>query len=161
MTVASTDPSYAHQGDTQLTVRVLGSGFAPGSKAKWIRGSDSTSVTTNSTAYVSSTELRAVISVSGTAPLALYDVMVANLDGKKGVGAEKFAVTTATVLGVGTLGGDAIVNDVNDLGHVVGYFDLAGPFVYDGSRLVSLGATGQAWGISPTGDIVVGRDVSP
>jgi hypothetical protein len=159
--VTSTNPSYAHRGDTQVSVHVYGSGFAAGARAQWSLGGDTTSVTTSSTLFVSSTELVAVITVAGTAPLALYDVSVTNRDGKKGVGAELFAVTTATVVGPGTLGGDVIVNEINDLGQVVGYFDQAGPFVTDSNTIISLGSTGQAWGISPSGDVVVGRDNAP
>jgi hypothetical protein len=159
--VTSTNPSYGHRGDTQLSVHVFGSGFASGARAKWSLGGDTVSVTTNSTTFVSSTELVAVITVSSTAPIDLYDVMVTNLDGKKGVGAELFAVTTAQIVGSGTLGGDVIVNEISDAGNVVGYFDQAGPFVSDGNAIISLGTTGQAWGVSPSGDVVVGRDNAP
>jgi len=160
-TVTSTNPSYAHRGDTQVSVHVFGSGFAAGANAQWSLGADTTSVTTSSTTLVSSTELVAVITVSGTAPLALYNVSVTNRDGKKGVGAELFAVTTATVVGPGTIGGDVIVNEISDQGNVVGYFDAAGPFVSNGNMIISLGSTGQAWGVSPSGDVVVGRDQAP
>jgi len=159
--VSSTNPSYGHRGDVQLSVHIFGSGFEAGAQAKWSLGADSTSVVTNSTTLVSSTELIAVITVANTAPIDLYDVAVTNLSGKKGVGAELFAVTTATVVGSGTLGGDVIVNEISDLGHVVGYFDRAGPFISDGNTLISLGTTGQAWGVSPGGDVVVGRDDAP
>lgn len=159
--VSSTNPSYGHRGDVQLSVHVFGSGFEAGAKAKWSLGADSTSVVTSSTTLVSSTELIAVITVANTAPIDLYDVAVTNLSGKKGVGAELFAVTTATVVGSGTLGGDVIVNEMNDLGQVVGYFDQSGPFVTDGNTIISLGSTGQAWGISSSGDVVVGRDLAP
>jgi len=160
-TVTSTNPSYAHRGDTQLSVHVFGSGFAAGAKAQWSVGTDSVSVTTNSTTVVSSSELVAVITVASTAPIDLYDVTVTNLGGKKGVGAELFAVTTAAIVGSGTLGGDVIVNEMNDLGQVVGYFDRGGPFVSVGNTLVSLPGGAQPWGISPTGDVVVGRDSTP
>ena len=160
-TVTSTNPSYAHRGDSQVSVHVFGSGFTTGAKARWSLGGDTTAVTTSSTTVLTSTELVAVITVSGTAPLALYDVLVTNADGKKGVGAELFAVTTATVVGPGTIGGDVIVNEISDLGQVVGYFDQAGPFVTDSNTIISLGSTGQAWGVSPSGDVVVGRDNAP
>ena len=160
-TVTSTNPSYAHRGDTQVSVHVFGSGFASGATAQWALGADTTSVTTNSTTFVSASELVAVITVSGTAPLALYNVAVTNRDGKKGVGAELFAVTAATIVGPGTIGGDVIVNEISDLGNVVGYFDAAGPFVTAGNTIISLGSTGQAWGVSPSGDVVVGRDNAP
>jgi hypothetical protein len=142
-------------------VHVFGSGFAAGANAQWSIGVDSTSITTSSTAFVSSTELVAVITVQATAPLALYNVSVTNRDGKKGVGAELFAVTAATIVGPGTIGGDVIVNEISDGGNVVGYFDAAGPFVTNGNTIISLGSTGQAWGVSPTGDVVVGRDYAP
>jgi hypothetical protein len=162
VTVTATNPSYAHRGETGVKVRVLGTGFTSGAKAKWILGTDSTSVTVNSTTFISSTELEADITVTGSAPLDLYDVRVMLTDGKKGVGAEKFAVTTATLLGFGPVG-DAIVQDVNDLGQVVGYFDAGGgPFVYDGTNNVLLeGSSGQPFGISPTGDVIIGRDSKP
>jgi len=159
--VTSTNPSYARRGDTQVSVHVIGSGFASGAKAQWSVGTDTTSVTTNSTTLLSSTELVVIITVSGTAPLALYDVSVTNRDGKKGVGAELFAVTTATLVGPGTIGGDVVVNEISDSGNVVGYFDAAGPFVTEGNTIISLGSTGQAWGVSPKGDVVVGRDNAP
>jgi hypothetical protein len=161
LTVTSTNPSYAHRGDTKVSVHVFGSGFAAGANAQWTLGVDTTSVTTGSTTLVSSTELVAVITVSGTAPLALYNVSVTNRDGKKGVGAELFAVTAATIVGPGTIGGDVIVNEISDQGNMVGYFDAAGPFVTNGNTIISLGSTGQAWGVSPTGDVVVGRDNAP
>jgi hypothetical protein len=160
-TVTSTNPSYAHRGDTKVTVHVIGTGFAPGATAAWSDGTDTTSVTTESTNYISATEVVAVIDVSAAAPIALYNVSVTNRDGKKGVGAELFAVTTAVVVGTGTLGGDAIVNEINDLGQVVGYFDASGPFITSGNTIISLGATGFANGVSPSGDVVVGRDDAP
>jgi len=160
-TVTSTNPSYAHRGDTKLTVHVFGTGFTGGANAQWSLGTDTTSVSTESTSFVSATEIIAVIDVSGTAPIASYNVSVTNRDGKKGVGAELFAVTTAVVVGSGTLGGEVIVNEINDQGQVVGYFVAAGPFITSGNTIISLGATGFANGVSPNGDVVVGRDNAP
>lgn len=154
VSVNSATPNYGHQGDA-LAVHVYGSGFANGAKATWVLAGDSTQVVTISTTFVSSSELIANVQVSSTATLSLYDIVVANKDGKKGVGAELFAVTTATPLGTGTLGDDATVLGMNDLGYVVGY--AGPPFVFDGSKMISLGS-GQAWGIDPSGDVVVGRD---
>jgi len=92
-TVNSADPASSAQ-DTTLDVRVLGSGFDNGSRADWaIDGVTSpANVRTNSTRYVSGTELVANITVSATAPLVLYDIIVTTLLGKKGIGAEKFEV---------------------------------------------------------------------
>jgi hypothetical protein len=82
--------------NTTLDVRVLGSGFASGTRAVWALAGDTafatTRVTTNSTVFVSSTELIANITIAADAPLALFDVVVITLAGKKGIGIEKFAV---------------------------------------------------------------------
>jgi len=73
------------------------------------------------------------------------------------VGTEKFEVTTATVLGAGTIGGDMNVMAMNDQGSVAGYAGEA--WVYDKltEALVALGA-GQAWGIDALGTTALGRD---
>jgi hypothetical protein len=151
--VASVLPSFARQ-DTALQVRVFGSGFAEGASATWSLGGDTTKVRVNATQVVSSTELSVSISVLVDAPVALYDVEVTNRDGKKGIGAERFEVTTAEVLG--TTGGDAHVYGISESGQVAGYAETA--FVFeDGAGLTSLG-TGQAWGLDPLGTVVVGRN---
>jgi len=97
VSVNSANPDSAHQGDVQVSVHVFGSGFAPGAKAKWSLSGDTTQVQTNSTTYVSSTEVVAVITVSSTATIASYDISVTNTDGKKGVGAELFAIQSSGV----------------------------------------------------------------
>jgi hypothetical protein len=151
--VASVQPSFARQ-DTTLDVRVFGSGFAEGASVRWSLGGDTTKIRVNGTQVVSATELRANITVLSDAPVALYDVEVTNRDGKKGIGAERFEVTTAEV--VGSTGGDAQVYAISESGQVAGYAATA--FVFeDGAGLTSLG-TGQAWGIDPSGTAVVGRN---
>jgi len=92
VTVTSTDPTYAFQGDSVLTVRVKGTGFAAGAHASWQINGDTTHVHEISTSFVSSTEVVATIKVDIDAPTALYDVVVTLLNGKKGVGAELFTV---------------------------------------------------------------------
>lgn len=123
VTVSSTDPAYGFQGDSMLTVRVRGSGFATGARASWQLNGDTTHVHEISTTYVSSTEVVAVIKVDADAPIALYDVVVTLIGGKKGVGAEMFAVKSVnerqqlpipiamTVQGVGPLGPYRVLND--------------------------------------------------
>lgn len=92
VTVTSTDPTYAFQGDSVLTVRVKGTGFAVGAHASWQINGDTTHVHEISTSFVSSTEVVATIKVDVDAPTALYDVVVTLVGGKKGVGAELFTV---------------------------------------------------------------------
>lgn len=94
LTVTSTDPTSAPQ-DTTLAVTVYGSGFTTGAKATWSLNGDTTLVHVKSTKVVSSTQLVATVIVPGTAPVASYDVQVMLVGGKKGVGAELFAVTPA------------------------------------------------------------------
>ncbi len=159
-TVASTNPSYAHR-DTTLDVHVFGSGFTSGAKATWVLSGDTTLVHVKSTTVVSSGELVANVEVPAGAPLALYDVQVALVDGKKGVGAELFEISTAVVLDTGTNGGDAVVYAISEDLSVAGYGTSGGTFVYDASvgTLLSLGS-GQGWGIDPLGTAVVGRDAN-
>jgi hypothetical protein len=92
VTVTSTDPNNALQGVT-LDVRVLGSGYDRGSKAQWARsGILSPNVTTNSTQFVSPSELLANITIASVADTGLYDVLVTTSKGKKGIGSELFTV---------------------------------------------------------------------
>ena len=93
--VTATNPSTGTQGQ-RLAVSVLGSGFNSTAVASWERnGASDPGVTIHSTAYVSSTEVIADITIAEDAEIALYDVAVEVLvDGtrKKGVGVEKFEV---------------------------------------------------------------------
>ena len=81
---------------------MLGSGFSQGTRAIWaIKGDTTFAVTkvkTNSTTFVSSTELVANITISADASLSLYDVVALTATGKKGIGIECFTVTT--VIGI-------------------------------------------------------------
>ena len=92
VTVTSTDPTYAFQGDSVLTVHVKGTGFTAGAHTSWPVSGDTTHVHEISTTYVSPTEVVSTIKVDLNAPTALYDVVVTLVGGKKGVGAELFAV---------------------------------------------------------------------
>ena len=109
-TVKSADPDSASTNVT-LDVRVLGSGYDPGSRAIWALNGDTaltlTKIRTNSTRYVSSREVVANITIAADAVAQLYDVVVVTAGGKKGIGIELFAVT------VGASGGPytAVLND--------------------------------------------------
>jgi len=91
-TVTSTNPPFAPQ-DTTLDVHVFGTGFTKGAKATWSLNGDTTRVHVNSTKLIGSTELVANLAVPSDAPVASYDVVVTLSTGKKGIGAELFAVT--------------------------------------------------------------------
>jgi hypothetical protein len=92
--VKSAEPSFGAQGQQHLSVRILGSGYDPSAVARWERnGVVDTKITVHSTTYVSSTELRADISIAPDADTTLYDVTVIGDNGrKKGVGVELFEV---------------------------------------------------------------------
>lgn len=93
-TVDDADPASAPQ-DTTLDVRVLGSGFDDGSKAAFLLDGNATNkVVTNSTRFVSSTEVVANITIAADAQPDFYDVQVTTRRGKKGVGIELFEITT-------------------------------------------------------------------
>jgi hypothetical protein len=152
VTVASTSPRYGDRGST-LDVRITGTGFATGAQATWLlRGvADPAKVRTNSTTYVSATEVVANITISGDADLSYWDVQIM-AGGKNGVGTEAFEVTSAEVLGTaGSVGG------MSDAGQVVGT-TAGNAYVYDDSfGMLTLGA-GQGEGIDPLGTMVFGRD---
>lgn len=163
--VTSASPSYAHR-DTTLNVRIVGSGFSAGAVAEWALGGipNAAKIRTNSTQFVSSTELVANITISADADLALWDIAVMLIGGKKGVGTELFEVTTAVIIGGGSgiggnVGGTSEQVGTNEPVSVAGYGDLSGAWVYDAisGAAVDLGP-GQGWGIDPTGTIVFGRD---
>jgi hypothetical protein len=92
-TVTSTSPAEAPQAVT-IDVHVFGGGFDRGSKADFQRGGVSDpKVHVNGTAYLSSSELVANVTIAADAPTVTYDVAVTTSSGKKGIGTELFVVT--------------------------------------------------------------------
>ncbi|HEY6225026.1 MAG TPA: Ig-like domain-containing protein, partial [Gemmatimonadales bacterium] len=93
VTVSAANPDSATQ-DTTLDVHVLGGGFDRGSTAQWEQGGViSPNVKTNSTKYVSSSELVANITIALSASTGSYDILVTTSKGKKGIGSELFTIT--------------------------------------------------------------------
>ena len=162
-TVKSTAPDSATV-DSTLNVHVFGSGFDVGSRAQWaLNGVPSDKVATNSTQFVSPTELVANISIAPDATLASYDVMVTTSSGKGGIGTELFVITAKTTA-LPTLGGTATANAINDAGTIAGAStDAANSLtavkwtMQNGSWTVTPlpgGLSGNALGINASGDIV-------
>ena len=154
LAVSSTSPGFGDQGTT-VDVHVFGSGFTAGAQATWLlHGTPDAHVRTNSTTYVSSTELVANITIASDAQLAFWDVQVALSNGKNGVGSDCFEVTSAEVLG--TTGGDVNVYGISEQLQVVGYATNGGGFVYDDAAgLVNLGSL-QVMAIDPRGAVAAG-----
>ncbi|MEN8182536.1 MAG: hypothetical protein ABFS46_08380 [Myxococcota bacterium] len=92
VTVTSAVPSKVPQGAT-ANVRVGGTGFEPGSVVEiLLDGKKTRKVKTNSTTFVSDTELIANITVESDAALAAYDVRATTPRKKKGIGLELLEV---------------------------------------------------------------------
>jgi probable HAF family extracellular repeat protein len=130
---------------TTLTVVVNGSGFTAGSRAIWALNGDTTftvtKIQTNSTTFISSTQLSANITIGNTAPLDLYDVVVITPLGKKGIGIELFAVTPQFVdLGEGD---GSIATAMSDAGQIVGWGGPGGPFLWENGVIRRFGSVGE------------------
>jgi hypothetical protein len=151
-TVTSTLPKSGGKGRT-LDVHVYGTGFANGATATWaLHGvADPSKVRTNSTTFVSSTELIANITIAPDATIDYWDVQVAAaFCCKTGIGTEMFEVTTALPVGPG-----GIAYGVNDAGDIAGM--SSGAFVVSGAdaSFSDLGPR-KATGISQDGLVAVG-----
>jgi uncharacterized delta-60 repeat protein len=94
--VSQAVPDNADQGTVYLNVTIKGKGFKKGAIAKWlVTGSeaDTGGVTVNSTAFVSSSELRANITVAPNAQTEKkLDIKVTLTSGRTGKGIELFSV---------------------------------------------------------------------
>jgi hypothetical protein len=140
LAVTRTAPTAGDQGQT-LDVHVYGTGFTPGAVATWaLQGvANPAKVRTNSTTFISDTELVANVTIAPDASIAYWDVIVA-ASGKSGVGTESFEVTSAIV--IAPSGGAA---DVNAFGDVTGYMGTGPTEVHAfGWTPVSVGATSGA-----------------
>jgi hypothetical protein len=154
--VSSANPPYGDQGTT-LDVQVLGSGFDASATATWLlNGVANAHVHTNKTTFVSPTQLTANITIDQSAQIALWDVQVALVGGKNGVGSDLFAVTTAQVLSTQPV---TFVAGSNNLGDIAGYItNTDNAFIYDDATgFVKLGPH-QARAIGPDASIAFGSD---
>jgi len=160
-------PAEGAQGTINLQVHLVGSGFDNGSNAIWLRdGSPAADVVTNSTTYVSDSELIADITIDAAALTTVYDIEVTTRRGKKGVGVELFSVKKPGEVAPGyTLSffanPDAYVNDVSDsdvlagsLGGEPALFDLAG----NPTSLPTLAPNTGVRSISPHAAYAIGSD---
>ena len=126
VTVTSAAPDSTLQ-DTTLNVHVFGSGFDRGSKAQWAQsGVVSPNVTTNSTQYVSSTELAANITVAVTASPGSYDIMVTTAQGIKGIGTELFTISSRPVATVTVTPAAVTMASTSTFGLTATTYDHAG-----------------------------------
>jgi hypothetical protein len=149
--VTGTLPKSGPKGQT-LDVRVYGTGFTAGATATWaLRGvADPTKVRTNSTTFVSSTELIANITIASDATIDYWDVRVsAAVCCKTGIGTEMFEVTTATTVGPG------IAYGVNNAGDIAGESDGAYILTGTDASFSNLGPR-RATAISQDGLVAVG-----
>jgi hypothetical protein len=98
MTVSAATPDSATQ-DTTLDVTISGSGFVAGTAAAWSLGGvqDPLQVRTNSTRFINSRQLVANITISGSAAVAKWDVVVTAAGKKGGIGSEAFAIKSKVV----------------------------------------------------------------
>jgi hypothetical protein len=116
--VSSTNPNAAPQGTVNLSVTINGNGFKKGAVAKWfVTGTTNPGgVTVNSTAFNSSTQLTANITVAADATIAGFDVLVYS-GTRTGKGTDLFAVTQkGTPVGcttTGTPSGFTLVTTLN------------------------------------------------
>jgi len=119
-TITSVVPDSSIRGVT-LDITVKGAGFSDGSAVTLERGgTPAAGITTNSTTFVTGTELIANITIAATADTGRFDVAVITLGGRKGVGIELFAVEYQ-IAELGILGGTwSIAHAINDRGEVVG-----------------------------------------
>src|SRR5205807_9167029 len=126
VTVTSAAPDSTLQ-DTTLDVRVFGSGFDRGSKAQWAQsGVVSSNVTTNSTKYLSSTQLTANITVAITASTGRYDILVTTSQGIKGIGTELFTISSRPVATVTVKPAAVTMASTSTLGLTATTYDHAG-----------------------------------
>jgi hypothetical protein len=93
--VTAANPNTTTQGTVNLNVTISGKGFKRGAAASFfLSGSNEfAGVIVNSTAFVSSSQVVANITVYDEAKVANFDIQVENADGRTGKGIELFSIT--------------------------------------------------------------------
>jgi hypothetical protein len=157
-TVTAAAPDSASQGVT-LDVHVFGSGFTAGAVATWQRNgvANPAKVRTNATTVVNAGELVANITIADSADVASWDVQVALVGGKKGIGTELFKVTAKVPppqqgTGTGPSGGRWVFGTLGTTIDPSGNVTLQPAGVFGDGRDVS----GATMGSTPTIDPYVG-----
>lgn len=162
VTVTAADPDTVPT-DTTLTVRIYGSGFAPGTDANKVEyifnRKVSTRVVATSVQYVSAIELSTTTRVARDAAIGTYDIAVTS-NGKRGIGVERMEVVVRAVV-LPDYGYESNAFDINDDLVAVGFavdpsgMSRAVRWVPEGTgwRMEDLGP-GMAIGINRWGDIV-------
>ncbi len=121
LTVTGTDPGESSR-DTTLVVQVLGTGFDDGSRADFLlSGVPDTNIVTNSTQFVSSTQLAANITVRKGAVVDYRDVAVTTHGGKKGIGTLVFQVVSYQTVPIAGASASSATG-VNSAGLIVGSY---------------------------------------
>ena len=94
ISVAAADPKVGEQGTLNLSVKITGKGFKNGAKAAFFKTktTDPAGVNVKSTQFVSSTQLVVLVDIADAAALTMFDIQVANTDGRTGKGTELFSV---------------------------------------------------------------------
>lgn len=155
--VSAASPNVSKR-DTTLNVRILGSGFDRNMTAKWGKAGVATSdVIVNSTRYVSSSELVANITVTTTAELTKYDIIVTSTKaGKPGIGTESFEVVLE--LPLTSLGGSYNgAYAVNDAGQIAGWSSVRTSQVTSGPDLPVMWENGVIRNLMPAAGYSMGR----
>src|SRR5260370_34018268 len=91
-------PNNTTQGTVYMNVIVAGSGVRKGAKVQWLVSGTTNpgGVTVNSTAFDSSDQLTANITVAADAATGNFDIQVTNADGRTGKGTELFTVLSSS-----------------------------------------------------------------
>jgi hypothetical protein len=92
--VTAANPNTGAQGTTALLVKISGKNFAPGARADFFLSgtTNPAGITVHGTQWISASEVDATIDIADTASLALFDIRVANTNGRSGKGSDLFQV---------------------------------------------------------------------
>jgi hypothetical protein len=157
--VTSATPDSADQGTVNLDVVIGGSGFKKGATAAWyVSGTTNPGgVTVNSTAFNSSSQLTANITVSDTADIGSFDVVVFSA-GRTGKGTGLFSVYTKSSAGgptCNTFNVTSVLYDTDSNNAPFQYqSDGAGPYTSNSKRGDTVSSIIQgscSWALDTTG----------